>query len=88
MKTNFKLKTQLIAFAYVLLAVVFLIGCTESNVNKNSTGVILTNGSEDVKIIVIDSCEYIEVDSGVGEFYRYTLTHKGNCKFCLSRSEK
>lgn len=84
MKTNFKLKTQLIAFAYVLLAVVFLIGCTESNVNKNSTGVILTNGSEDVKIIVIDSCEYLYYS---GES-RMGMAHKGNCKFCLARHSK
>ena len=84
MKTNFKLKTQLIAFAYVLLAVVFLIGCTESNVNKNSTGVILTNGSEDVRIIVIDSCEYLYYS---GES-RMGMAHKGNCKFCLARHSK
>ncbi len=29
MKTNFKFKTQLIAFAYVLLSVVFLTSCTK-----------------------------------------------------------
>ena len=84
MKLNFKFKTQLIACAYVLLAVVFLIGCTESNVNKNSTGVILTNGSEDVKIIVIDSCEYLYYS---GES-RMGMAHKGNCKFCLARHSK
>ena len=82
MKTNFKFKTQLIAFAYVLLAVVFLVGCEKPQGEKT----VDTNKGYNIK--TIDSCEYIEVDSGVGEFYRYTLTHKGNCKFCLSRSEK
>ncbi len=30
MKTNFKFKTQLIAFAYVLLVAVFIFGCARS----------------------------------------------------------
>ena len=78
MKTNFKFKTQSIAFAYVL----FLIGCEKPQVEKT----VDTNKGYNIK--TIDSCEYIEVDSGIGDYYRYTLTHKGNCKFCLARSVK
>jgi hypothetical protein len=40
----------------------------------------------DMKIRVIDSCEYIEYDYGITDDSRvYTLTHKGNCKFCKAR---
>jgi hypothetical protein len=37
--------------------------------------------SKSVKIIEIDSCEYVQV--GVG--YDRSLAHKGNCKFCAER---
>ena len=40
MKTNFKLKNQLIACAYVLLAVVFLIGCKDDNTNNTEDIVV------------------------------------------------
>lgn len=36
--------------------------------------------------VVHDSCEYIEVASKVGTvFETYSLTHKGNCKYCEQR---
>ena len=58
MKTNFKFKTQLIAFAYVLLAVVFLIGCekdkTKSEVIKQE--VKQEFYGQNIEIVVIDSC--------------------------------
>ena len=82
MKTNFKFKTQSIAFAYVLLAVVFLIGC-ESPKGESSTD---TGKSYTIK--VIDSCEYIECDYGIFDQRVYSLTHKGNCKSCLQRLAK
>lgn len=82
MKTNFKFKTQLIAFAYVLLAVVFLVGC-ESPKGENTI-----NTGKDYNIKTIDSCEYIEVDYGFVDNRVYSLTHKGNCKFCLARHAK
>lgn len=37
-------------------------------------------------IVIIDSCEYIEVFLMSGMQYEYySLTHKGNCKFCKAR---
>lgn len=37
-------------------------------------------------VIVIDSCEYIEVKDGVGTYGGYySISHKGNCKFCAAR---
>ena len=37
--------------------------------------------SKSVKIIEIDSCEYVQV----GVSYDRSLAHKGNCKFCAER---
>lgn len=37
---------------------------------------------------VIDSCEYLEYQSGFGSTEVYSLTHKGNCKFCQIRNKK
>lgn len=86
MKTNFKFKTQLIAFAYVLLAVVFLIGCekdkTKSEVIKQE--VKQEFYGQNIEIVVIDSCEYLYVSNGNASWG----SHKGNCKFCLQRLSK
>jgi hypothetical protein len=83
MKTNFKFKTQSIAFAYVLLAVVFLVGCEDYNVQIKSTETTISGRV--LKTYTIYNCEYIGiVHGGSGDF----LTHKGNCKFCLQRFAK
>jgi len=86
MKTNFKFKNQLIAFAYVLLAVVFLIGCekdkTKSEVIKQE--VKQEFYGQNIEIVVIDSCEYLYVSNGNASWG----SHKGNCKFCLQRLAK
>lgn len=61
-----------------------LIACTPSTPNKGDTA--QTYG--DFKLRVIDSCEYIEYDRTLGVDGQYSLTHKGNCKFCKQRNEK
>jgi outer membrane lipoprotein SlyB len=69
MKTNFKFKTQLIAFAYVMLVAVLFIGCADNSTTtvkreneakqriygKEST---VYNGRE-YHIIEVDGVEYI-----------------------------
>ena len=79
MKTNFKFKTQSIAFAYVLLAVVFLIGCEKPQGEKT----VDTNKGYNIK--TIDSCEYIMWGSSYGFL---NVTHKGNCKYCILRTKE
>lgn len=32
------------------------------------------------KIKIIEGCEYIEFDKGIGQSRIYIFTHKGNCK--------
>lgn len=87
MKTKFKFKTQLLVFAYVMLAVIFLVGCDEkkqiSNI-KNEYN--LKAGGCPMKIYVVDGCEYIGRVTAIS--YGNFLTHKGNCKFCLARHAK
>jgi hypothetical protein len=65
-------------FAYVLLASIILLGCEKDG------EVVYSLNDKDIKIYVIDNCEYIgDVRGGSRDF----LTHKGNCKFCVERSK-
>lgn len=40
------------------------------------------------KIVVIDSCEYLEKSDQAGYFGYGYFAHKGNCKFCTERRKK
>lgn len=42
----------------------------------------------DYNIKTIDGCEYVEYDEGFGDSHVYSITHKGNCKFCAQRTPK
>jgi hypothetical protein len=65
-------------FAYVLLVSIILLGC-----EKDGEVVSILN-DKDIKIYVIDNCEYVgDVRGGSRDF----LTHKGNCKFCAERAK-
>ena len=87
MKTNFKFKTQSIAFAYVLLVAVIFCGCDDMNRAEERSKIFKTavevNGYQ-ISIIEFDSCQYLI--SGVG--YSQMMTHKGNCKFCTEKKKK
>lgn len=45
-------------------------------------------GAKNYSIKVIDGCEYIECDYGLIDHRVYSLTHKGNCKYCAERNSK
>jgi hypothetical protein len=65
-------------FAYVLLVSIILLGCEKDG------EVVSSLNDKDIKIYVIDNCEYIgDVRGGSRDF----LTHKGNCKFCAERAK-
>lgn len=68
----------------LIFVVIAIIACdlpqTSDGIGRNSYG--------DYNIVVIDSCEYIEYNSGFGNNHVYSLTHKGNCKFCKLRPNK
>ena len=35
-------------------------------------------------VVIIDDCEYIIL---IGDYKAQSITHKGNCKFCLQRNQ-
>lgn len=83
MKTKTSINQRTFAFAYVLLVAFVFCGCGEKIKGKH------TEMKEDYEIKTIDGCEYIEVSWCVGsQSGYYSLTHKGNCKFCAERSKK
>ena len=83
MKTKKSIYRRHFAFAYVLLVTVIFYSCNPQPENGSSE---TRNGDYVTK--VIDSCEYIEYDNGILKCRVYSLTHKGNCKFCAERSKK
>jgi hypothetical protein len=86
-KVNMKNKTSILVgtrhFFYALLVAVIFCGCESKNVTVEETSTTI-NGRE-MKIYIIDSCEYIGTIHGSNAD---VITHKGNCKFCAERSKK
>lgn len=80
---NFKLSTKTAIVGYTMLVAVIFCGCNPQPQNGSTE---TSNGDYVTK--VIDSCEYIEYDYGIFDQRVYSLTHKGNCKFCAERSKK
>lgn len=40
-----------------------------------------------LKVVTVDSCEYVVFDKWSGGGGHGGITHKGNCKFCLKRNK-
>ncbi len=74
--TRYTLYTTLVAFLFC--------GCSEPNVNEKTTKYILSQTWQRIRIIEVDSCEYLYYQGG----HQMGLTHKGNCKYCTERSKK
>ena len=74
-------------FILLALIVLMMIGCED--VNKEPTYPRYVKKSNDVKFVVIDSCEYIINKEKYAFAYTdnvyETYTHKGNCRFCKER---
>ena len=68
-------------FFYALLVAVIFYGCNPEGSEND------VNIEKSYEVKVLDSCEYIYVSRRPwgGEF---SLTHKGNCKFCAERGKK
>lgn len=69
---------------YILLTCVLCVGCYSLNNNNIKPTTPEYKLGNDYKVIVIDSCEYVEVFKVSS---RYGITHKGNCKYCAERAE-
>lgn len=70
------------------LSVLSILFLTLFSCTPQPEGGILTSRNGDYNTKVIDSCEYIEYDYGVVDQRVYSLTHKGNCKYCKSRQNE
>ena len=79
--------------AILLLAAVFFQSC---NTDNNGFGDFKTNseaaqrirnGKVEIETVVIDSCEYL-FTSTLPWSSDFSLTHKGNCKFCAARHSR
>lgn len=71
-------KEKLILLA---LTALMMVGCEKE--------VVYT--SDDINIVVIDSCEYLKCTTDVYTTYginSFVYTHKGNCRFCKERKQK
>jgi hypothetical protein len=69
------------------LAAILLLAAVFSSC-ETPQGQSVEETSDNYNIKVIDSCEYIEFDSGIFDQRVYSLTHKGNCKFCAARHSR
>lgn len=63
-------------FGSIILAVLLLTSCDR----KNPDGSYDPERSLGLRVIRIDSCEYIQ--------YSYGFAHKGNCRYCAERNRK
>lgn len=68
---------------FCLVSLISIISCSPESSNGS-----VSSRDGDFNIKVIDSCEYIEYDYGIFDQRVYSLTHKGNCKYCLERNRK
>jgi len=76
MKNVSKFKKPLL-FISTLLAFVFLSSCESDTERINNM---------DWNVTIVDSCEYVIAKAPSGD-YGWVMSHKGNCKFCRSRSK-
>jgi hypothetical protein len=67
---------QLIA---LVMLIMMMVSCTPNGeeVTRKDNSIKPT---KDYRIVIIDGCEYIEIESSVSTSRIYSLTHKGNCK--------
>lgn len=66
---------------YAIIAFVVLSGCNTPQGERHK--------KDGYSIVEIDNCQYIEVSNWIGtQSGYYSLTHKGNCKFCLMSKNK
>jgi hypothetical protein len=71
------MKKLILLFGQIITSCAYQPSTSEPQLNKQIG---------DFNVIVIDSCEYIEYSSGIGNGRVYSVTHKGNCKHCKNKS--
>ena len=82
-----KTKTSILALTkafFILLVMCCFPSCERSNTPATVTNYKVGGYFNVIKIVEIDSCEYLWGDWGNAT----VITHKGNCKYCAKRSLK
>jgi hypothetical protein len=80
---------KFLKITFFILLITF-IACSNKNVITNETPAVAAgslyafSNITNSKIVVIDSCEYIQYHT----YYYESVTHKGNCKFCAERQRR
>jgi hypothetical protein len=89
-KTNINMKTKTSILALTKAFFILLVMCCFSSCNideglqPQESGYKISGCINTIKIVEVDSCEYLYGDWGNAT----VLTHKGNCKYCAKRSLK
>lgn len=74
----------------LLFLAIVLTSCGPGRISDQDAVIQDNNGEhQDFKVRVVDSCEYIIYEMGVPfqNNYSFSITHKGNCKYCLTRNQ-
>ena len=70
---------------FLLLAIsALLFSCSQLEKQKTEYD---NSDVKNVSIVEIDSCEYIQYSIGTYNGRQNLITHKGNCKYCISRNK-
>jgi hypothetical protein len=88
-KTNNNMRTKLSNLLKPALLIGAVMCCFSScNLNESvkpkESGYKISGVITTIKVVEVDSCEYLYGDWGNAT----VLTHKGNCKYCAKRSLK
>lgn len=62
----------------IILAIVLLASCGKVRTGERYTKET-TAPEHDYTVVLIDGCQYIEVNAGIGNNEVYSLTYKGDC---------
>ena len=71
------IKQNILMLLIVAISIMFMAGCSDEGLEKRAGG---------LRVVEIDSCEYLV--NGFKTLDNYSITHKGNCKFCEERRKK
>jgi hypothetical protein len=89
-KTNINMKTKISILVLIKAFFILLVMCCFSSCNidegvkPKESGYKISGVINTIKVVEVDSCEYLYGDWGSAT----VLTHKGNCKYCAKRSLK
>lgn len=67
---------QVFWFTIISFFAIGISACTEPNVKKKRTNIVINRGDDRLEVVEIEGCEYFKCAQ---PHAHYTLAHKGNC---------